>query len=141
MQFITHRRRNPPAVIIVSLIDVLMVVLIFLMVTTTFKQQPALKVALPESTQSTRAGASEDAPLFVTIDSKGQIYLGQEQQSATIEQLEAQLKTRFADNPKLKLAISSDKAAPVGQVVRVMDAAKAANIPGVSLITKEAAKE
>ncbi|NDD39996.1 MAG: biopolymer transporter ExbD [Verrucomicrobia bacterium] len=49
MQFTVRKRRNPPAVIIVSLIDVLMVVLIFLMVTTTFRQQPAVKLTLPES--------------------------------------------------------------------------------------------
>ena len=50
MNFVKNKRRKVPSVIIVSLIDVLLVVLIFLMVSTTFKkEQPALKLALPES--------------------------------------------------------------------------------------------
>lgn len=65
MRFITRKRRQTPAIIIVSLIDILMVLLIFLMATTTFKQQPALKLALPESKQG-KAGGSE-ASLVVTI--------------------------------------------------------------------------
>ena len=69
MQFATRKRRGTPAVIIVSLIDVLIVVLIFLMVTTTFKQQPALKLALPESNQQ-KTGATADA-LIVTIQKPG----------------------------------------------------------------------
>jgi len=55
-------------VIIVALIDILIVLVIFLVVTTTFKQQPALKLALPESNQAKQSGAKEDAPLMVSID-------------------------------------------------------------------------
>ena len=60
MQFTARKRRSPPAVIIVSLIDVLMVVLIFLMVTTTFRQQPAVKLTLPESKQA-KEGVTDKA--------------------------------------------------------------------------------
>ena len=66
MRFYVRKRRQVPAVIIVALIDVLIVLLIFLMVTTTFKQQPALKLALPESSQAQKSGANESAPLIVT---------------------------------------------------------------------------
>ncbi len=40
--------------------DVLIVLLIFLMVTTTFKQQPSLRLALPESSQAQKEGANEN---------------------------------------------------------------------------------
>ena len=63
MQFLVHKRRQTPAVIIVALIDVLIVLLIFLLATTTFKQQPSLKLALPESSQAQKTGANESAPL------------------------------------------------------------------------------
>ena len=71
MRFSARKRRQPPAIIIVALIDILIVLLIFLMVTTAFKQQPALKLALPESSQALRTGANETAPLVVTIDTAG----------------------------------------------------------------------
>ena len=63
MRFFVHKRRSAPAVIIVALVDVLIVLLIFLMVTTTFKQQVALKLALPESSQAKKTGANENPPL------------------------------------------------------------------------------
>jgi len=49
MRFLVRKRKQAPAVIIVALVDILIVLVIFLVLTTTFKQQPALKLALPES--------------------------------------------------------------------------------------------
>jgi biopolymer transport protein ExbD len=139
MRFIVRKRRQAPAVIIVALIDVLIVMLIFLLVTTTFKQQPALRLALPESTQTAKSGANEDAPLIVSVDPEGNIRLGPEAVAVTEERLKAELLTRAAEKPDLKLAINADKAAPFGQIVKVMDAAKAANIKAVNAFTKQAA--
>ncbi len=140
MRFFTRKRRQPPAIIIVALVDVLIVLLIFLMVTTTFKQQPALKLALPESTQAQRTGAHENPPLVVLIDSKGNLRLGQDAKPVTPEALRQQLLASAAKTPDLKLAISADKAAPFGQIVKVMDAAKDAHIKVVNAFTKEAGK-
>src|ERR1700716_875252 len=109
MRFFIRKRRQPPAIIIVALIDVLIVLLIFLMVTTTFKQRPALKLALPESTQATKTGANEAAPLVVTIDDKGNLRLGVEAKPVTADRLKAGLLEEAGKNPQLKLAISADK--------------------------------
>ena len=75
MRFLIHKRRNTPTIIIVALVDVLIVLLIFLMVTTTFKQQSALKLKLPESSQAQKSGANENPPLVVSIDTNGIYYL------------------------------------------------------------------
>jgi biopolymer transport protein ExbD len=40
--------------------------------------------------------------------------------------------------PDLKLAISADKTAPFGQIVKVMDAAKEAKIKTINAFIKEA---
>jgi len=114
MRFYLRKRRAAPAVIIVALIDVLIVLLIFLMVTTTFKQQPALRLALPESSQALKTGSSEDVPLVVTVDKEGNLRLGTESLPVTNERLRSELFERAAKNPELKLAISADKAAPWG---------------------------
>ncbi len=137
MRFFIRKRRQTPTVIIVALIDVLIVLLIFLMVTTTFKQQPALRLALPESAQAQKPGANEAAPLVVSIDEKGALWLGHEARPITAERLKTELISRAEKNPDLKLAISADKNAPFGQVVKVMDAAKAAGIKSVNAFTKE----
>jgi len=140
MRFLIRKRRTAPAIIVVALIDVLIVLLIFLMVTTTFKQQSAMKLALPESSQSQKEGASEDLPLIVSIDPQGNLRLGQEALPVTVEGLRSELTSRTSKNPDLKLAINADKAAPFGQIVKVMDAAKDAKIKAVNAFTKEASK-
>ncbi|MEI6781173.1 MAG: biopolymer transporter ExbD [Verrucomicrobiota bacterium] len=141
MQFYIRKRRQAPAVIIVALIDILIVLLIFLMVTTTFKQQPALKLALPESSQAKKTGATENPPLVVSIDPKGILRLGADAMPLTIERLKAAILTAVAKKPNLTLAISADKNAPIGQVIKVMDVSKEANLKtGVNLFTKEPGK-
>ena len=141
MQFHVRKRRQAPAVIIVALIDILIVLLIFLMVTTTFKQQPALKLALPESSQAKKTGASEAPPWIVNIDPKGLLYLGADAKPLTIERFKEELLAAVVKKPDLQLAISADTAAPVGLVVKVMDVSKEANLKtGVNLFTREPGK-
>ncbi len=140
MRFYQRKRRQPPAIIIVALIDILIVLLIFLMVTTTFKQQPALRLALPESSQSQKTGAHEEAPLVVTIDPKGSLRLGADGKPVTADRLKEELLAAVAKKPDLRLAISADTAAPFGQIVKVMDAAKEAKIKMVNAFTKEPGK-
>lgn len=140
MRFFVRKRRQTPTVIIVALIDVLIVMLIFLMVTTAFKQQPALKLALPESSQALKSGAQEDAPMVVTVDPQGNLRFGADARPVSAEGLKQQLLDAASKNPQVKLAISADKSAPFGQIVKVMDAAKEANIRTVSAFTKEAGR-
>jgi biopolymer transport protein ExbD len=140
MRFYVRKRRQAPAVIIVALIDVLIVLLIYLMVTTTFKQQPALRLALPESSQAQKTGAHENAPLVVSIDPKGNLRLGTEGKPVTVDRLREELLAAAAKTPDLRLAISADTTAPFGQIVRVMDAAKEAGIKIVNAFTKEPTK-
>jgi biopolymer transport protein ExbD len=118
----------------------LIVLLIFLMVTTTFKQQPALRLALPESAQAQKTGANETAPLIVSIDARGNLRFGADSRPVTIDQFQSDLAAQVARKPELQLAISADKNAPFGQIVKVMDAAKASKIKVVNAFTKEAGK-
>lgn len=137
MKFLTRKRRNPPSIIIVSLIDVLIVVLIFLMVTTTFKNQPAVKLTLPESSQSKAGAKDENVPLVVTIEKTGPLYL--DKQPVSLDRLTERLVAAVKQKPDLRLAINADKEAPFGLIIKVMDAAKAANIKLVSAFTRSEA--
>ncbi|MSU58309.1 MAG: biopolymer transporter ExbD [Pedosphaera sp.] len=140
MRFHIRKRRQPPAVIVVALIDVLIVLVIFLIVTTTFKQQPSLRLALPESTQAQKTGANEAAPLVVSVDKQGNLRVGPQATPVTVEQLRRELAAQSDKNPELKMAISADTEAPFGQIVKVMDAAKETKIKTVNAFTKEAGK-
>jgi biopolymer transport protein ExbD len=136
MRFLTHKRRTAPAVIIVALIDVLIVLVIFLLVTTTFKQQPALHLTLPDSSQAQKPGANDNPPLVVSIDAKGMFRVGNDNLPVTPDQLTGRLLDEARKNPKLRLAVRADKLAPWEKVVAVMDAASAAHIKALSAFTK-----
>jgi biopolymer transport protein ExbD len=140
MRFLVRKRRQPPAIIIVALIDILIVLLIFLMVTTTFKQQPALKLVLPESSQAVQTGANEAAPLVISIDPAGVLRVGADAKPVTPDRLKEELVEAVQKRPDLKVAISADKTAPWGQIVRVMDAAKAAGVKTINGFMKEPGK-
>ena len=138
MQFHVRTRRQPPAVIVVALIDVLVVLVIFLVITTTFKQQPALKLALPDSSQAKREGANERPPLVVYIDKQGSLRLGGGARPVTLERLRDELLSQQSANTNLLLAISADEKAPWGSVVKVWDIAKELKLKSVSAFTKSA---
>jgi biopolymer transport protein ExbD len=139
MRFRVHKRRQAPAVIIISLIDILIVLLIFMMVTTSFKQTPALKLALPESKQP-KQGTSSDSSVIITIDKKEpRFYI--DTKLVTFQRLQEELIARAEKNPKVTVSIRPDKDAPVGDLVRVMDAVKAANIRDINMATKTPAQK
>ena len=140
MRFSVRKRRTAPAVIIVALIDVLVVLLIFLMVTTTFKQQPLLKLALPESATAQKEGADDKKILLVNIEASGVYRFGEKNLPMTFDQLRPQVLAAAAKTPDAKLAIRADKAAPWKSIVDVMDLAKEAKIKNLSAFTKDAAK-
>ena len=139
MRFLVHKRRSAPAVIIVALVDVLIVLLIFLMVTTTFKQQSALKLKLPESSQGQKSGANENPPFVVGIDANGIYHVGLGASPVTFDQFRSELLKQVAKNPQLVLAIQADEKAPWGKIVKVRDAAAEAKIKSLVAYTKEKA--
>ncbi|HOW67959.1 MAG TPA: biopolymer transporter ExbD [Candidatus Paceibacterota bacterium] len=137
MRFFQKKRRQPPAIIIINLIDILLVLLIFLMVTTTFKQMPAVRLALPESKLAVQGATATNVIITVTKQAPF-LYLGI--QEVTPELLETELLRRAALNPQVGLTIQADADAPFSQIIKVMDAAKAANIKTVSALTRTPAR-
>ena len=140
MRFFIRKRRQPPAVIIVALIDVLIVVMIFLMVTTTFKKPvAAIKLALPESSQASKVGATEVPPLVVSIEENGNLKFGDDALAVTVDGLKTALLAEVAKNPQVALVINGDNKAPWGKVVKVMDIVKETKIKNVRAFMREPA--
>jgi biopolymer transport protein ExbD len=138
MRFLTRKRRSAPTIIIISLIDILLVLLIFLMVTTTFRQHPAIKLVLPDSTQP-REGAAEENLVVTVAKQPPYFYLGQ--LPLELGRLQSELAAHATKNPQASLTVRADTDAPFGKIVNVMDAAKAAGFrKPVSTFVKEALK-
>ena len=134
MHFSSHKRRRPPSVIIVSLIDVLLVVLIFLMVTSTFKKaQAVLKLTLPQS-RIAQPGGPDAKPMIITIASNAPyFFLGD--RPVTYAALQTELESAVKRDPQTKVAIRADKNAPFGEVTKVIDAAKLAQVGALDFFT------
>jgi biopolymer transport protein ExbD len=138
MRFVTHKRRRTPGIIIVSLIDVLLVVLIFLMVTTTAKKvEPALKLNLPQSKEA-KAGASETKPFIVQV-STNYPYLFVGDRPVTFDGLQSELAAAVKKDPQLKVLVKGDKNTPWGEIVKVIDASKFAQVGSLNFVTEKAA--
>lgn len=133
MRFTNQRRRNAPAVIIISLIDVLIVLLIFVMVTMTFRQQPALKLTLPESKQA-KQGSSENNLIITVSREEPFFYIGP--RPVTFEKLQEELKGQARKNPKAQVGIHADSKAPWESVLKAMDAAREAGLTDVRAGTR-----
>ena len=137
MRFTVHKRRSAPAVIIISLIDILIVLLIFLMVTTTFKQFPTVKLVLPESKQP-KPGTASPQQLIVTV-SKSDPHFYLNTRAITLSQLQEEFIRRVAANSNVSVAIRPDKDAPVGEFIKVVEAANSAKIKSsVNVFVKQA---
>ena len=138
MRFVTKKRKRTPTVIIVSLIDVLLVVLIFLMVsTTTKKMEPALKLNLPQSKEA-KAGTTETKPFVVQV-STNYPYLFIGDRPVTLDGLQSELAAAVKKDPQLKVLVKGDKQTPWGEIVKVIDASKFAQVGSLNFVTEKPA--
>jgi biopolymer transport protein ExbD len=137
MRFTTRKRRQPPAVIIISLIDILIVLLIFLMVTTSFRQVPALRINLPQSTSPPKQGASSIPPMIVTI-AKTPPFLYLNKNPVTLTKLQEEFTSAVGRDTNASVAIHPDKEAPIQELIDVLTAATSARIKTqVGVYTKQ----
>ena len=136
MRFSRKKRDRTPAVIIVSLIDVLLVVLIFLMVTTTAKKlEPAFKLNLPNSKES-KPGVGEDKPFVVQVATNfPYFFIGD--RPTTLDKLQSELAEAVKRQPNLRVTVRADRMAPFGEIVKLIDATKVAQVSSLNFATEK----
>ena len=133
MNFVVRKRRAP-TIIIVSLVDILIILLIFFVVSTTFrKDQPEVRINLPESKTATKRPAELEHAI-VSVDQKNEIQL--DGQTVGVDELEAAVRDLPADR-KSTLALQADKEASWGTIVKVMDALKLAGVKNLPSFMRE----
>jgi biopolymer transport protein ExbD len=127
------RKRRAPTIIIVSLVDILTILLIFFVVSTTFKKdQPEVKINLPESKTATQAPA-EAEHVIVTVDQSDEIKL--DNKAIAVDQLEAAVR-ELPDERRATLVLQADKKASFGIIIKVMDALKLAGVRNLPAFTR-----
>ncbi|MGC8744181.1 MAG: ExbD/TolR family protein [Verrucomicrobiia bacterium] len=136
MEFYHKRKRSAPTVIIVALIDILIVLLIFLIVTTTFKQNPSVRITLPESKEA-KEGVSVNSPNIIIVEIDKQApYFRIDGLPLTLDNL----KKKFQEskiNGAQGIAIRADAQAPFEQIIKVLDSAKESGLTNFSAFVKK----
>jgi len=126
-----------PEINLIPLIDVLLMALIFLIVTTSFSTESQLRIRLPEAS----AAVKEQGPsLRVTIDAKGQYFIGDEELlNDTPEVLSNAMKRAAGNNKDPLVIINADARTPHEAVVRVMDMAQRLGFTHLTFATQQPA--
>ena len=126
-----------PDINLIPLIDVLLMALIFLIVTTSFSTESQLRIRLPEAS----AAVKEQGPsLRVTIDAKGQYFIGDEELlNDTPEVLSNAMKRAAGNNKDPLVIINADARTPHEAVVRVMDMAQRLGFTHLTFATQQPA--
>ena len=112
-------------------VDVMLVLLIIFMVTAPL-MNVGVPVTLPQTTADPITGPDE--PLVVTVDAKGDIYLGETKFDA--EELVAKLRAIQKEKPDQRIFVRGDKAINYGRVMEVMGLVSAAGFDKVALIAE-----
>lgn len=117
-----RRRQHSVTLDLTPLIDCIFQLLVFFLLTASFIATPNLGVELPKA--STQATTAQPRDLVVSITRAGKVMLSG--QSIDIGELVTALRAKHKENPSSRVLIQADKKAYHGDVVRAMDAAKAA---------------
>jgi biopolymer transport protein ExbD len=116
------------------LIDCVFILLIFFIVTTTFVEETGVEVDKPQAASAARL---EKSSILIALTAAGEvIYGGRDIGMGGVQPLVK----RMIQKENLPVIIQSDKAAPSGLLVRVIDEVKLAGARKVSIASKQAGK-
>ncbi len=116
------KRRIISEINITPLTDVALVLLVIFMVTSPLLIQTGFKVKLPEAHAAT---SQPSTPLIITLTREGKIFLN-DQMSVSRQQLGDILKQKLTQNNDQVVLVRADQNARHGDVVELLDIAKAA---------------
>ncbi len=140
MNFQRGIARDDPEINLIPLIDVLLVILIFLMVTTTYARFAELQINLPEA----NGDSAKETPtqIAVDVDAAGNYRINNASlQSQTVDGLREALLRVAQGHKESVVVISADAQASHQSVVRVMDAARRAELTRVTFVTQTAIRQ
>jgi biopolymer transport protein ExbD len=127
-------RENEARIEIIPLIDIMFFLLAsFMLVSLSMVNMKSVKVDLPTATAST-ADTTRDF-INVSVDRNGLTYL--DGKPVGPNELAAMLSSAHQTNSALRVYVSGDKEARHGDVIRVLDAVRAAGVEKVAFETRE----
>ena len=122
------RTEDDTEINLTPMLDVTFIMLIFFIVTASFVKEAGIDVSRPPAATAER---KERGNILVAITEKDQIWIDRRQVDPRA--LRANIERLHAENPQGSVVIQADKNSKNGLLVQVMDAARLAGVPNVSL--------
>ncbi len=118
---------------VTPLVDVALTLLIVFMMTAPMLQQ-GLPVNLPEA--AAPALKRSKADVILTVQSGGKIFIGDDQETIPLDELEGRLGALYSAKQEKDLFVKADSELLYGTVVKIMSIAKRAGVDRIGMITQ-----
>ena len=132
MSFIKKRTRRESFIDISPMMDMVFILLIFFIVTSTFTRETGIDVTKPKAS-SAKELAKES--ILIGITRQGTVHINETQ--VNLSSLQTILKQMMAESPDRPVIIVSDRDAPSGAIVDVLDECNIAKVHKVSISAEE----
>ena len=128
MSFIRRQRRRVGGIDISPMMDMTVILRIFFIVTSTFTRETGIEVSKPKA--STVKELSKES-ILIGITRQGTIHINETQ--VNLSSLQTILKQMMNEAPDRPVVIVSDRDAPSGKIVDVLDECNLAHVRKVSI--------
>ena len=120
---------------ITPMLDVVFIMLIFFIVTATFVRETGIDVTRPDAQTAEKQNRP---PILIAISAEGDIWF--DKRRIDIRAVRANIERALAENPEGGVVIIADTESETGVLVEVMDEARLAGAPSVSIASDEEAR-
>ncbi|MCA1798507.1 MAG: biopolymer transporter ExbD [Xanthomonadaceae bacterium] len=117
---------------ITPMLDVVFIMLIFFIVTATFVRETGIDVTRPDAQT---AQQQQRPPILIAISKDGEIWF--DRRRIDIRAVRANVERALAENPEGGVVILADRESITGLLVEVMDEARLAGAPSVSIASEQ----
>jgi len=130
-----NRRRRISEMNVVPYIDVMLVLLIIFMITSPLLSR-SVEVELPTVRQAEDVIPTQTRFVIVTIDAQGQLFLDEDKQAITMNQLLTRVAALIRFEPNSQILVRGDSRLAYGEIVKVMSLLREVGVYKVGLLTK-----
>jgi biopolymer transport protein ExbD len=116
------------AIDITPMLDVVFIMLIFFIVTATFVKEAGIDVNRPNAATAVR---QEKANILIAINENNEIWI--DRRRVDIRAVRPNIERLHAENPQGSVVIQADKESKTDTLIKVMDAARSANVFNIAI--------